>query len=328
MRLGQNLLQQGAAGGGGPLVDAVFSIDPYSGNSAANTITNGIDLAGEGGLVWIKERGRSVQHVLQDTIRGTAKFIQTNSTSAEIDSFGEFASFNSDGFSLAAPIVYTSWNLSGSAYASWTFRKAPQFFDVVTYTGTASTPVVVNHNLGSVPGLIITKQIDGNRDWIVWHRSFPTSSILLNRTNALGGNILTETPTNLDFTLATFTGANQPGNYIVYLLGHDETPEGFVRCGSYTGNGSTTGPVISLGWEPQWLLLKRTDSTGDWIIHDNARDTSNPRTAFLEPNTSDAEANGNDVDFTSSGFQLKSTSATVNASGGTYAYVAIRAEGA
>jgi hypothetical protein len=120
--------------------------------------------------------------------------------------------------------------------------------------------------------------------------------------------------------------------YVAYLFAHDaggfgdDGSENGISCGSYTGNGSATGPTVTLGYEPQWLMIKRADSTGDWIILDSKRDVSNPRDKFLEPNTSDAEATGNDVDFNATSFQLKTTSATVNASGGTYIYVAIRAD--
>ena len=72
------LLMQGAAGaaGGGTFVDDVFSTYLYYGNCPDNnpnttqTITNGIDLAGEGGLVWTKHRTGllgSAPHVFVDT---------------------------------------------------------------------------------------------------------------------------------------------------------------------------------------------------------------------------------------------------------------------
>ncbi len=48
-----------AAGGAGLDVDEVFSTFLYDGTSSAQTITNGIDLAGEGGLVWMKNRTHS-----------------------------------------------------------------------------------------------------------------------------------------------------------------------------------------------------------------------------------------------------------------------------
>ena len=40
-------------------VDDVFSTYLYYGTTANRTITNGIDLAGEGGLTWIKSRNNT-----------------------------------------------------------------------------------------------------------------------------------------------------------------------------------------------------------------------------------------------------------------------------
>jgi hypothetical protein len=44
------------AGNQKPLIEDVFSTYLYTGNGSTQTITNGIDLAGEGGLVWSKAR--------------------------------------------------------------------------------------------------------------------------------------------------------------------------------------------------------------------------------------------------------------------------------
>lgn len=48
----------GALGGAGAYVEDVFSTYLYTGNGSTQTITNGIDLDGEGGMVWIKNRQR------------------------------------------------------------------------------------------------------------------------------------------------------------------------------------------------------------------------------------------------------------------------------
>jgi hypothetical protein len=98
---------------------------------------------------------------------------------------------------------------------------------------------------------------------------------------------------------------------------------GFSKIGSYTGNGSPTGPTITTDFQPSWLMIKRRDGTGNWIIHDSARDATNPRTAYLEPNTPDIEQSGLDVDFNATGFQIKSSSATVNADTEIYIYMCI-----
>ena len=174
-----NYTKQGiwpTAGNAEPDVASVFSTFLYTGTGAAQTITNGIDLteggfdlSGEGGLVWVKSRGFTRNHVLVDTERGVRRNLQSNTTAAEGSVSGDNVNaFYSNGFD-AGPSGEV--NASSEDYASWTFRKAPKFFDVVTYTGNGSARTI-SHNLGSVPGMIITKRLDGTSDWGVYHRSY------------------------------------------------------------------------------------------------------------------------------------------------------------
>ena len=123
-----------AAGNAGEslYVEDVFSTYLYTGNATARDITNGIDLAGEGGLVWIKDRSSGYDHNLLDTARGATKELNSNLDAAESTVSTGLTAFNSDGFSLGSGLYY---NGSGTTFASWTFRKAEKFFDVVTYTG-------------------------------------------------------------------------------------------------------------------------------------------------------------------------------------------------
>ena len=146
-----------AFGGGVPVVPAyieeVFSTYLYTGNGTTQTITNGIDLSTKGGLVWIKDRVATPPHLLIDTIRGGNKFVSSNTTTAQTTT-SIISAFNTTGFSLTADTVVGDWNWSGDNYASWTFRKQPKFFDIVTYTGNA-TNRRISHSLGSTPGFII-----------------------------------------------------------------------------------------------------------------------------------------------------------------------------
>ena len=70
-------------------------------------------------------------------------------------------------------------------------------------------------------------------------------------------------PTSTEFTVGANVDVNaQAENYVAYLFAHNDGdgefgPDGdadIIKCGSYTGNGSSTGPEIDLGFEPQWLL--------------------------------------------------------------------------
>ena len=171
-------------------VEDVFRTYLYTGNGSTQTITNGIDLAGKGGLVWTKSRSNAQGHRLSDTARGIYNTIFTNTTDAQVYDTTYLTNFGATGFTLG-----TTNNSSGQNYASWTFRKQPKFFDVVTYTGSTSG-VTINHSLGSVPGCIIIKKTSSAsaNGWYVWHRDLASAGgnpsgagLCLNSTAAAGG---------------------------------------------------------------------------------------------------------------------------------------------
>jgi len=157
-------------------IEDMFSTWLYTGTGAAQTITNGIDLAGKGGLVWLKNRtdGGSF-HRLEDTVRGAGKTLYSNDTLAESSANPNLTSFNANGFSVTTGAS----SLSGQSWASWTFREQPKFFDIVTYTGDGASSRNIAHSLGSTPGMVIIKTTSATSEWIVWHRSLGTNRYLL-----------------------------------------------------------------------------------------------------------------------------------------------------
>jgi hypothetical protein len=132
------------------------------------------------------------------------------------------------------------------------------------------------------------------------------------------------TPTSTVFSLGANGGVNASGvNFVAYCFA---PVAGYSAFGSYTGNLNADGPFAYTGFRPKFIMWKRSDSTGDWIIFDTARDTYNYAQNQLIPNTSGAEAvTGGGfvrIDFLSNGFKIRSTDSYVNASGGTYIYMA------
>ena len=119
-----------AAGGAGLDITDVFSTYLYEGTGSALTINNGIDLSGEGGLVWTKGRGVATSHFFIDTERGATQTLYFPST-AVAGVIQSVTAFNSNGFSVGTD---GNVNSNGNDFSSWTFRKAPKFFDIVTYT--------------------------------------------------------------------------------------------------------------------------------------------------------------------------------------------------
>ena len=338
---------EAAAGTGGDAtyVEDVFSTYVYTGNDSTHTITNGVDLDGEGGMVWIKARtGTAIENQVFDTARGVQKRLQTDTDNAEYTSSTLLTAFNSNGFTLSTSAFVNS---SSRNYVGWTFRKAPGFFDVVTYTGNSTAGRTISHSLGSVPGCIIVKKTSDTEAWGVYHRSAsadPEDGYLrLNDTDAYADNAgywHDTAPTSTEFTLGGNPVVNtDTETYVAYLFANDDQrfgadeDESIINCGSYTGNGSGTsgggpaGPQITLGWEPQWLLVKDTSSTNDWFIWDTMRGlpsgVSNS-SASLNPNTSDAEVTEYGTAPQATGFQISDNNVAINQSGSTYIYIAIR----
>ena len=82
--------------------------------------------------------------------------------------------------------------------------------------------------------------------------------------------------------------------------------EGYSKFGTYTGNGSTDGTYVHLGFRPSFLMYKRTNTTGNWGLVDNTRDPINEvDNLFLSANSSGAESGttSTDWDFLSNGFK-------------------------
>jgi len=320
-------------------VEDVFQTWLYAGNSSTQTITNGVDLAGKGGLVWIKNRTQgtvaAASHVLHDSARGVTNYLSSNLTNQEFDATtGGVTAFNATGFDLGS---LTRYNNSGDNYASWTFRKQAKFFDVVTWTGNDVDGRTVAHNLGSVPGCIIVKRTDtAGTGWAVYHRSLlNTQYLVLNTTAGTATNTTfwsSTTPTSTEFTLGTVSWVNAlGGTYVAYLFAHDaggfgaSGSDSVVKCGSFTSDGSGNA-TVDLGWEPQWLLFKSTSAgtTKSWVILDTMRGGSLSDVTYgLEANSSAAEGGG----YGTFGWNPSATGFTFRGSlffDETYIYIAIR----
>jgi hypothetical protein len=350
-----------AFGGGVPFeptyIEQIFQTWLYTGNGSTQTITNGIDLAGKGGLVWLKSRSFTQSHGLFDTQRGEDPYISSDLTGAQIN-FGNGVVYNNNGFTNKAASFFGGSGAGSTAnYVSWTFRKQPKFFDVVTWTGsndvgTNTGKGIIPHSLGSAPGCVIIKNVtQGATNWIVYHRSLSGGyRVLLNTTDAQTNSGSAAyfskyvdgvgwTQTDPDAT-NIYVGYNYQTNgntdtLVAYVFAHNAGGFGLtgtdnvISCGAYTGNGSTNGPVVTIGYEPQWLLVKNASGEGDWRLYDSMRGlVVQPDSAgggkLLLPNLSNSEADDQRFSPTATGFNVVSSGASVNTSGATYIYIAIR----
>ena len=311
-------------------VTDVFSTFLYNGNGdTGQSIVNEIDLSGEGGLVWLKSRSSSYNHSLYDTERGVKKYLQSQSTSAQTSIYAGsndgLTAFNSNGFTLGAN--YNNENPPNAAdMVAWTFRKAPKFFDVVTYTNSSGSGMTINHNLGVAPAVVIVKKISGAANW-TYSTNFGGTLIQmeLNTTNASSAsNGYVDSVTSTTFTTGSSGAVSSTGDYVAYLFAHNNSdgefgPSGdqdIIKCGSISGyNGRA-----ELGFEPQWVLLKATNyGSTNWIILDVMRgwEVGSNNDAHLFANLTNAEADYNGPSFDATGFNF-------GQSGDNYIYIAIR----
>jgi hypothetical protein len=321
----------------------VFSTTLYTGNGSPQTFTTGIDLATDGGLLWIKNRSSAIGNCFIDpstqyylssisTDPYTSTLIPTYMTA--ITTTGFSVGSNNDGGFVGAGFGSLNKN-----FAAWSFRKKPKFFDLVYYTGTGSATTIA-HNLGSVPACIIVKRTDLASDWQVYHSGLTSAaySIQLNLTNAQASATTvwnSTAPTSSVFSVGTDASVNDSGGtYVAYIFASNSGGFGLsgtdnvISCGSYTGNGSTTGPIVTLGYEPQWLLVKNASSSASWSLIDVMRGfpMSGKNQATLFPDSNVAEVNNTtyQIQPQSTGFQPVSTNAAVNTNGNKYIYIAIR----
>ena len=316
-----------------------FNTKLYTGDGepAGNAIT-GVGFQPD--WVWTKERSSANSHLLFDAVRGVTKSISSNSTAAQVTDAQYLTAFGTDGFTVGPSndinepsSTYVSWNWkangSGSSntdgsITSTVSASATSGFSICTYTGTGSN-ATVGHGLGVVPNIVLVKSTSGDdQHWCMYNSNLGnTSRVLLNLTNAVQtgrSEWQSTTPTSSVFSLDGSSQVNGSGRtYVAYCFAEKK---GFSKFGSYVGNGSTDGSFIYTGMKPAFIMIKRTDAVGDWGIFDNKREGYNDETNRLKPNASDAEEDDNFMDVLSNGFKLKLTSSSINASGGTFIYLA------
>lgn len=280
-------------------------------------------VSNDGGLLWLKERTNARYHYLYDTVRGGLKSLSSNANIGQgnFDS-SKVSALNGKGFSVGNG-VETNGNTYD--YAAWTFKKQAGFFDIVTYTGDGNGSTAINHDLGSVPGMMIIKRTNTSGDWAVYHRAMASNPVgykmQLNGTGArnYSTTYFPTLPTDSVFYPGSDADVNGSGNtYIAYLFAHDaqdfgeDSDEAIIKCGTIAANSSET-----LGFEPQWLLTKKYDGTAGWTLVDNMRRFEVDGSNYVQANTTSSEATNGLWKINSTGFSLGGGS-------GNYIYVAIR----
>tara|TARA_R100001510_G_C7643432_1_gene200940 strand:+ start:354 stop:1898 length:1545 start_codon:yes stop_codon:yes gene_type:complete len=316
----------------------------WSGNGTTQSLT-GIGFQPD--LVWIKNRNGTNPHGLWDSTRGAGKLLKSSASEAETGNSGDLmGSFDSDGFQVNRNYLsftaYDNTNWGAGTYVGWTWKansgttssntdgsitstvQANQEtgFSIVQWSGTGAVNTV-GHGLSAAPQLILIKSLSQAGDWQVYAEPIGNGNKLV--LNATGGSSSTTRFDSTSPTSSVFT-LNDSGlgtGLIAYCF---HSISGYSKIGSYTGNGNTGQSITGLGFSPNFLLIKITDATDNWVILDSIRGGTN----ILAPNSNAQEfsESGVNITFDSDGFSLSGTGGgqgQVNGNGNSYIYMAFKA---
>ena len=331
---------------------AYFQTKLYTGTGSSNSVTNDGNSNLQPDFIWIKERDGTGQHGAFDSSRGVQKELKIDEDGAESTASQSVTAFNSDGFTVGTAGDY---NGSDNSQVAWQWKanggttttndasstgvgsidsvyqaNTTAGFSIVSYTGTGSAGTIA-HGLGAVPSWMVVKNRSksGGEGWMVYHQgntSAPeTEHLQIHNTNATSDNDIAwndTAPTSTVFSVKDDDSTNDSGETHIAYLWTDI--QGYSKFGDYIGTGNDDGPFVYTGFKPAWLMIKRTTANA-WGIYDSARGVFNEITMNLDADRTDAEntaTNYDDLDFLSNGFKLREENDDINASGGTYIYMA------
>jgi len=338
-----------------------FDTVTFTGNGSTGQSITSLEFQPD--LIWLKNRSATNNHAMVNSVVGRAKGLYPDSNSAEFNSSTgrDVASFDISGFTVGEPEQASSTNNNGSNIVAWCWKaggsstvtnndgnntsqvsvNAEAGFSILTYTGngTNNSNITMGHGLGKKPGWVIIKNRDSTADFVTWITGIGGSAD--DNQKNLGLNVTSQAGQNSDqfrytdssviavrSTDSTNGKVNKNGdNYVAFCW--IEIP-GYSKFGIYTGNGSTDGPMVDLGFRPAYILLKRADGGAPWRIFDNKRpDISeyNNNTYRLHADDTTVEATSIPyMDFLSNGFKIKDNGSYINGSGNDYVYATFAAQ--
>ena len=314
-----------------------FNTKLYTGTGSELAIT-GVGFQPD--WVWSKNRDQAEGHRLFDSVRGVTKFIRSNNTDAEGTAAQTLKSFDSDGVTIGTDAdmntsseknVLWNWKAGttsvpsgGSITPSAVSINVTSGFGIYKYQGNGTSGATIAHGLGTTPKVFMCKRLSNVDALNFYHGDVGnTSTMRLDRVNAPVASSTyynNTSPTSTLITLGNETGFNENGNdYVMYTFCERK---GYSKFGSYIGNQNVDGTFVYLGFKPAFVMVKRTDSTSDWLICDNKRDPHNGVFKKLFPNLSQGDDSYISFDFISNGFKIRSAGTGHNASGSNMIYMA------
>ena len=313
-----------------------FTPELYVGTGSSRTIST---LNFQPDWVWIKNRGTNDRHSLFDTVRAAPNMLTSNAYDPQSAQPSELTAFNANGFTVnnatsvnGSSANYVSWNwkangqgssnTDGSINTTYTSASTTSGFSISTYTGTGAN-ATIGHGLGVAPQVVIYKRTNTTGNWFMYNKNIGNTKYLnLDASSAVQTyNVFQNTdPSSTLLYVSGDSGANASGStYVAYCF---TEKQGYSKFDTYTGNGNTNGTFVYTGFKPAYVIVKRTDGTSNWNQFDNKRFGFNVKNPLLYPNLTNAEADNVYIDLLSNGFKWRTTDGDINASGGSYIYMA------
>ncbi len=317
-----------------------FNTVTYTGNGTLATPITGVGFQPD--LVWIKNRSAAEEHLWYDAVRGADKLLRSNNTAGDATTSTTvyFNSFDSDGFTIGTE---TAMNASGQNIVAWNWLGAnttvsntdgsitstvsantTSGFSIVSYTGNGSDNATIGHGLGSSINFVIVKRRNTTSNWLVQGSKVGTGYGQYLELNGIG--VISTASDNIKsvssslLTLGTNGSCNGSSDtYIAYCFAD---VQGYSKFGSWTGNGNADGTFVYLGFKPEFVMLKNTNGTNQWLMFDNTREPANVMGTYLQAESSAVEANYDGFDFLSNGMKMITSNDAWNASGNKYIYMA------
>ena len=300
----------------------------YSGTGGTQVLTG---VGFESTFNWIKRRDNAAEFRMIDQVRGGNYSIGSGTNDPQLTQTNAISAWSSDGFTVGA----TSTNPSGSTFVAWNWKGNGQGssntsgtinttytsanttsgFSVSSYTGTGAN-ATIGHGLGVTPKMIIIKNLSSYTNWMVYHQNLGNTKYLSLDTTAAEDTLAVwnnTTPTSSVFSVGTDQRVNANGaSYIAYIFAEKQ---GYSKFGSYTGNNNADGTFVYTGFKPAFLMVKVTNTTGNWVIFDNRRAGYNDKAGFFNANVAAAEVENNadyKLDLLSNGFKFRGNSGDIN----------------
>ena len=340
-----------------------FTTMTYTGDgSTSRALVNGGENNLKPDILWIKKQTAAASYYWGTSSWRTDAgdisahlYFETDQNGARVYDTTSGKSFDTDGFTIGQN---AGVNTNGDKYIAWQFKmnegslstnsdgdvntsiqvNSDAKISSGTYVGNGTADTSFGHGLGLKPDWLFIRSYSRSEDGKVYMKGAETANGGMQTLNEQAvpnnsTNLLYSQPTSSVFSLGTALEVNQNNGKLVFWA--MSNVQGFSKCGSFCGNGTNdNGPFIFLGFTPSFVMIKRTDSTNDWIIHsyklgtnagsgNNIGNLFNQNDCTLKANTNAQASSYGEIDMLSNGFKVRLGGAAENAANGKYAYLAI-----